>query len=138
GAYEELPRPVEIDRNCERASIPGRRDDPWHRDALRISQQFLALFDGDRTSRGDLAPLLTDSAHLPARESGAKSVRLALLRSYLSLDESGFQPLAVAPGQVVIDPYGELCLVKEPAQRPSKRWLSEQEFEGTRTIGEAR
>jgi hypothetical protein len=57
-----------------------------------------------------------------------------LIQSYLSIDDTGFRAPAVTPGQLVIDPSGELCLVTESAPAPSAKWLALQEFEPMRSM----
>jgi hypothetical protein len=112
-------------------------DENWHSEALRIARGFLALFDRESVSRADLAPLLTDAGRLPARDTGATSIRNALIRSYLSVDGTDFEPPPVGAGQLIIDPYGEMCLVTESDSPPPAKWLAQQEFERTQSLGPA-
>ncbi len=106
-------------------------------EALAIARKFLALFDRAKLARSDLAPLLSESARLPARSVAAVNLRKSLLRCYLSIDDAHFDPPQVTPKQLVIDPYGELVLITAVESTPAAEWLARQDFLAARTVTES-
>src|ERR1700722_20224119 len=76
----------------------AEQSDPWHAEALRISRALVEALDAAYPTRHALAPLLVASIALPVRESGATTLRQALIRAYLELDDPSFEAPEVQRG----------------------------------------
>ena len=102
----------------------AEQDDPWHAEALAIASDLVAALD-EEPGPADFTALLSRSARLPARESGAQSVRVTLVNECLDRGYSlGERPIEL--GSLIIDVYGAMGVVVEPSDPPTAAWLADQ------------
>src|SRR5688572_26360323 len=100
------------------------RDEPWHADAHAIAVALLRLVDTGERSRALYRPLVVAAGRLPARESGATSLRSAAIGCALSASADAPPPLAA--GDWVTEAYGDVSLIVARAAPPTAAWLAVQ------------
>lgn len=114
----------------------SEQDDQWHLVALGIARRLLALLERTDVLESEFVPLLVEAGNQLPAESGADSLRRTLVRCYLeSASPTAPRPLQLA--DLAIEPHGHLCVIVGRTKRPSRHWLTAQDFEPVRDMAEA-